>query len=517
MGNLVVILGDQLSFENPALKKVDKDRDTILMVEVMEEATYVEHHPKKIAFIFSAMRHFAKALEEKGFSVRYVELEDEHNSGSFTGEIKRAVDDIGSINKIYVTYPGEYRVLKAIEQWEHQTGCTTTILEDDRFYCCIDEFKRWAEDRKTLRMEFFYREMRKKTGILMDADNNPEGGQWNYDHDNRNSLPDNIELPSRYQARPDEITKDVLALVERRFGHHFGDLEGFGFAVTREEAKRALDHFIKDCLENFGDYQDAMAQDEPFLYHSLLSQYINAGLLEAREVVEKAVQAYDDGKAPLNAVEGFVRQILGWREFIRGIYWYHMPGYDRENFLDATRGLPDFYWSGETDMNCMRQAITQTKENAYAHHIQRLMVTGNFALLCGIDPAEVNEWYLAVYADAYEWVEMPNVTGMALFADGGSFATKPYAAGGSYINKMSNYCQNCYYSVTKKNGERACPFNYLYWNFLIENQDKLKGNQRLAMIYSTLKRMSDEKLEAIERDAQRFLSKLKPYKDKGTD
>lgn len=510
MSNLIVILGDQLSLQNPALKKANKQQDTILMVEVMEEATYVEHHPKKIAFIFSAMRHFAQSLEQDGYHIRYVKLDDAHNQGSFTSEVRRAVKDL-SYDEIFVLHPGEYRVLKAIEQWEHLTQCKTHILDDDRYYCSIEDFKIWAEGRKTLRMEYFYREMRKRYNILMDKDK-PVGGEWNYDDQNRKSIPDDLDLPERLKFEPDEMTSEVLALVDEKFGHHFGDLTPFWFAVTRSDARKALDHFLKECLDRFGDYQDAMIHNHHLLFHSLLSMYINVGILDPSEVVEAAQKRYQEGKAPLNAVEGFIRQIIGWREFIRGVYWLKMPGYGDENFLNAKRPLPDFYWSGETDMNCMTQAINATKENAYAHHIQRLMVTGNFALLAGLDPKDVQEWYLAVYADAFEWVEMPNVVGMALFADGGVFASKPYAGGGSYINKMSNYCSNCYYSVTKKNGERACPFNYLYWNFLIENKDKLEGNSRVAMMYSTLKRMNDKKIEAIKMDSERFLSKLKPYK-----
>ncbi|MBK66788.1 MAG: cryptochrome/photolyase family protein [Rickettsiales bacterium] len=510
MANLIVILGDQLSKENPVLKQAVKSKDTILMVEVMEEASYVEHHPKKIALIFSAMRHFAKDLKDDCYNVRYVQLKDKDNTGSFTREVKRACDDL-DIDEIKVLYPGEYRVLKAIEQWEHQTGKPTTILDDDRFFCTIDDFRKWAEDRKTLRMEYFYREMRKAHNILMDGDK-PKGGEWNYDDQNRKSIPDNLSIPKRLTFEPDEITGEVLDLVEKEFGDNFGDLKPFWFAVTREDALKALDHFLDDCLDKFGDYQDAMVHNEHLLFHSLLSMYINIGLLEAKEVVEKAENRYTYGNAPLNAVEGFIRQIIGWREFIRGIYWMHMPDYANENFLSAKRSLPDFYWSGKTDMNCMAQAIGATKENAYAHHIQRLMIAGNFALLAGIKPDEVQEWYLAVYADAFEWVEMPNVVGMALFADGGVFASKPYAGGGSYINKMSDYCKNCYYAVSKKNGERACPFNYLYWNFLIENEDRLKNNPRVGMMYSTLGRMSDKKVEAIKADSERFLSKLKPYK-----
>ena len=296
--------------------------------------------------------------------------------------------------------------------------------------------------------------------------------------------------------------------LQRRFDDHFGDLEPFYFAVTREQALYALHKFIDERLYNFGTYQDAMVQDEPWMYHSHISFYMNCGLLNPIECIEEAQKAFFENQAPLNAVEGFIRQILGWREYVRGIYWMKMPDYENENFLNANRKLPDFFWSGNTQMNCLRQCITETKENAYAHHIQRLMVTGNFSLIAGLSPEDVNEWYLIVYADAYQWVELPNVTGMILFADGGLLASKPYSASGAYINRMSDYCKNCKYSVTKKNGEKACPFNYLYWNFLIENKDKLENNPRLGMPYNTLKKMNGEKLQAIQDDSKRFFKNI---------
>ena len=502
------ILGDQLSHKISSLRDADPAHDIILMCEVWDEATYVKHHKKKIAFLFSAMRHFAAELEEKGFTVRYIQLDDPENSHSFTGELKRAVDALQP-EKIITTYPGEHRVLKAMEQWSNQVEKPVEIREDDRFLCTRAAFKQWAKDRKNLRMEFFYREMRKEFDLLMDGDQ-PEGGEWNYDSDNRKSLPKDLDLPTPYQPRPDKITKQVIELVAERFGEHFGDLEPFHFAVTRREALNAFNDFVENRLSLYGDYQDAMKEGEPFLFHSLISAYVNAGLLSPLELVQKVEAAYRDGNVPLNAAEGFIRQIIGWREFIRGIYWLKMPDYAGGNYLNAERKLPEFFWAPEkTDMNCLKQCVTETKENAYAHHIQRLMVLGNFCLLTGIHPDEVNEWYLIVYADAYEWVELPNVSGMILFADGGYLASKPYAAGGAYINRMSDYCKNCKYNVKEKTGETACPFNYLYWNFLDENENILRGNPRLGLVYKNLDKMTQSAKDDMRTSAKAFLKRMK--------
>lgn len=504
--NLVLILGDQLSGKISSLEGFDARYDRILMCEVREEATYVKHHKKKIAFLFSAMRHFAQELEAKGYSLRYTKLDDSSNAGSFSGEVKRAIKDFKP-DKIIVTMPGEYRVLKDMETWEKHFGVPVEIREDTRFLCSPEDFAAWAADRKTLRMEYFYREMRKRFGILMDG-GGPTGGEWNYDSQNRKPPKAGLSPPKPYSAQVDKITQDCIKLVGEAFDDHFGDVEPFHFAVTRDQALYALDKFISERLAKFGDYQDAMVQDEPWMFHSHISFYLNCGLLDPLEVVEKAEKAFRDGDAPLNAVEGFIRQIIGWREYVRGIYWLQMPDYADKNFLNAKRDLPWFFWDGNTSMNCLRQCVLETKQNAYAHHIQRLMVLGNFALIAGIDPAQVNEWYLIVYADAYEWVEMPNVTGMILFADGGLLASKPYAAGGAYINRMSDYCKSCSYKVSKKNGAEACPFNYLYWDFLTRNKRQLKGNPRLNRAYATLAKMDDEKKAAIRDDSHRFFKEI---------
>lgn len=511
MTTLRLILGDQLSDQITSLEGCNKKTDIILMCEVWDEATYVKHHKKKIAFLFSAMRHFAQDLQNKGFQLRYINLDDPKNTGSFSDEVERATREIKP-DKIIVTAPGEYRVLMNMQQWEQRLGVSVEIREDKRFLCTPDEFETWTKGRKSLRMEYFYREMRKKYNILMNGEK-PIGGQWNYDAENRKPPKESLDIPKPYSAQVDNITQDCINLVASKFPGHFGDLEPFYLAVTREQALYALDKFIEERLVKFGDYQDAMIEGEPWMFHSHLSFYLNCGLINPLEMVRKAEDTYKNKKAPLNAVEGFIRQIIGWREYIRGIYWLKMPKYTEENFFAADGALPDFYWSGQTKMNCLRQCVLETKQNAYAHHIQRLMVLGNFALLAGISPQQVNEWFLIVYADAYEWVELPNVSGMILFADGGYLASKPYAAGGAYINKMSDYCKNCSYKVTKKNGPDACPFNYLYWDFFLRNEDKLRGNPRLNYSYATIDKMDEEKKNAIRDDARRFLNSLKPYKE----
>ncbi|NNC38173.1 MAG: cryptochrome/photolyase family protein [Hyphomonadaceae bacterium] len=504
MSVLRLILGDQLNEAISSLSDVDKQNDLILMCEVWDEATYVKHHKKKIAFIFSAMRHFANELIKSGYTVQYTKLNDAANAGSFSGEVNAALDR-SDVEKVIVTEPAEYRVLTDMRNWD--LGVPLEIRPDDRFLCTHDEFQQWSEGRKQLRMEYFYREMRRKFGILMDGDQ-PAGGDWNYDSENRKPPKNGLSVPPTYQTTQDTITEDVMALVEERFSDHFGDLEPFHFAVTRSQALQALDQFIDQRLKKFGDFQDAMIEGEPWMFHAHISFYINCGLLLPLECVQAAERAYREDNAPLNAAEGFIRQIIGWREYVRGIYWLKMPDYETENFLGAERKLPALFWGAPTQMNCLSQCVQETKENAYAHHIQRLMVLGNFALIAGLDPDEVNDWFMVVYADAYQWVELPNVTGMILFADGGLLASKPYAASGAYINKMSDYCKGCRYKISKKNGPEACPFNYLYWDFLIRNKDKLRNNPRLGMTYRTLERMGSDKAKAVRADSQRFFDAL---------
>ena len=505
MTTLRIVLGDQLTFSLPSLEDLDAANDVILMGEFEQEATNVRHHQKKLAFMWSAMRHFAQSLAEQ-YHLFYWCFEDDDNPHNWHDAVAHAVDHYQP-ECIVVTQPNDYRVWQMVDDWQNQWSVPVEIREDTRFLCTPAEFAEWAEGRRSLRMEHFYRRMRQAYGILYNQ-GQPEGGQWNYDANNRQSPSSDLQPPSPYSVEPDAITEQVLEVVDKHFSHHFGKLRPFSFAVTREQALEALQFFIQYNLPYFGDYQDAMLTDQHWMYHSHLSFYLNIGLLTPLECIQQVEQVYYQGDAPLNAVEGFIRQILGWREFIRGIYWLKMPEYRQRNALNAQRPLPELFWTGDTQMNCLKQCVKTTQENAYAHHIQRLMVLGNFALLVGAHPDYVNEWYHLVYADAYEWVELPNVTGMILFADGGLFASKPYAAGGSYINKMSDYCKNCVYKVSHKTGPQACPFNYLYWDFLQRNQDVLQHNPRLGMAYKTWQRMSDDKKAAIKRDAERFLQEL---------
>ncbi|MEO1190795.1 MAG: cryptochrome/photolyase family protein [Pseudomonadota bacterium] len=503
---LRLVLGDQLSSSLAGLADLDREQDVILMAEVMAECTYVRHHKQKIVLILSAMRHFAESLRGSGATVDYVTLDDKANSGDMPGELRRAVER-HQPDSLVITCCGEYRLQEALEALAQELDCPVEFRDDDRFFTQAADFAAWAQGRKQLRMEYWYRELRKRSGLLMEGDK-PAGDRWNFDQENRKSLPKTLTLPERAGFPPDETTKAVMALVETHFADHFGGLEAFDWAVTTADAERALEAFIEDCLPQFGDYQDAMRAGEAKLFHGLISPYLNIGLLEPRQVCDAAETAWREGKAPLNAVEGFIRQILGWREYVRGLYWHCMPDYAEGNALEATRPLPAFFWTAETEMACLADVIGQTRDRAYAHHIQRLMVTGTFALLAGLDPKAVNEWYMIVYADAFEWVELPNVQGMALFADGGIMASKPYAASGKYIDRMSDYCKGCRYDVKQTSGDAACPFNYLYWDFLQRNEGTLRGNPRLGRIYHTLGRMEADKRAGFTRDAAAFLDSM---------
>ncbi|MGE6697316.1 cryptochrome/photolyase family protein [Hyphomonas sp. NPDC076900] len=507
MGTLRLVLGDQLSPDLSSLRDADKSCDVILIAEVMEEATYVRHHKKKIAFLFAAMRHFAEELTVSGYRVRYIRLDDPANQGSLRAEAARALEEVPGLDRLVVTKPGEWRLLQDMEQWRALLPVPVELRDDTRFIVSLKEFNAWAKGRKQLRMEYFYREVRRKTGLLMDGDQ-PQDGQWNYDSENRKRLPRSMATPPRFLPEADALTRDVMALVAERFPDHFGDLEPWVFATTRAGAEAARDHFIAEILPGFGDWQDAMARGEPWMWHSLLSVYINCGLLDPLDVCRRVEAEWQAGRAPLNAVEGFIRQIIGWREYVRGIYWLKMPGYAEMNALDAHHPLPEFYWTGQTPMRCMAEAIGQTKRYAYAHHIQRLMITGNFALLAGLSPAQVNEWYLLVYADAYEWVELPNTHGMALHADGGLMASKPYAASGNYISKMSDYCEGCSYDVKRRTGGKACPFNFLYWDFIGRHEARFKSNPRMAVICKSLNRMSVSERAEIRAEADTFLREI---------
>ena len=502
--SLILILWDQLSLGLASLQAGNPSKDVVLLVEASEEATYVSHHKKKLVFLFSAMRHFAQELRAVGWTVNYRKLDDPENTGSLIQEVKSATTD-HSYDRIILTEPGDWRLYEKFQELNSELPIPVIIFDDTRYLCSRKEFCEWVGSRKQIRMENFYRDMRRKTGLLL-KDQKPEGGKWNFDKENRKPVREDLQFVSPKHFEPDIITREVIDLVTKKFPRNFGDLKTFWFAVTRLEAEQALQHFIDNSLKLFGPYQDALIKDESFLFHSVISHYINIGLLDPIEVCQKIESNYRMGKVPLNSAEGFIRQIIGWREFVRGVYWLKMPDYLSSNFFGNSKILPKFYWSGETDMNCLRYCLKQTKEEAYAHHIQRLMITGNFAMLAGIDPKYVHEWYLAVYIDAHEWVELPNTIGMSQFADGGVLGSKPYAASGNYIKKMSNYCKSCKYDIKKKEGKEACPFNYLYWDFLARNKENLKNNIRLSMPYRIWDGMDKHHKARVRNTASWFLS-----------
>ncbi|MDX1950091.1 MAG: cryptochrome/photolyase family protein [Rickettsiales bacterium] len=504
--NLVFILGDQLSHKISSLENFSAEQDLILMCEVKEEATYAPHHKKKIAFIFSAMRHFSEELKAKKFSVEYIKFDDEKQVKSFEEALANAIKKYNP-EKIIITEASEYRVLGYIKSWQKKFSKPLEIMQDNRFIATHEEFESFAKGKKNLLMEFFYRKMRQKTGLLMRF-NKPVGNKWNFDSENREAMPNSVIPPENFKIKPDKITKEVLDLVAKYFPNNFGSLDNFFYSVTARDAEKSFDDFIENRLTNFGKYQDAMREDLDFGFHSIISLYLNVGLLDALECCKKIEKAYFEGKCDINSAEGFIRQIIGWREYIRGIYWLFMPEYKEKNFFNAKEKLPDFYWDyKKTKMNCISNVVKQTYQNAYSHHIQRLMITGNFALISGISPDEINLWYMAVYADAFEWVELPNTHGMSIYADGGIVGSKPYAASGKYINRMSNFCKNCEYNVNKTTGEDACPFNFLYWDFMIKNHDKLASNMRLKFTYQNLKRKSEEEILQIKKQASEFISK----------
>ncbi|MGM0953969.1 MAG: cryptochrome/photolyase family protein [Pseudomonadota bacterium] len=507
MANLVLVLGDQLSPTLSALEGANKTSDLIVMAEVAEEAGYTNHHKKKLVLLFSAMRHFADQLREDGWQVHYQAYHPDNPHQSLETVIANQLGS-GRFDRLITTECGEWRLHEKICQWQQRLRVPVDIRPDTRFIASKQEFADWAKGRKQLRMEFFYREMRRKTGLLMTPEGEPEGGQWNFDADNRKKWTGKPPAPAPFRVEPDKITREVITLVNGCFPDHFGTTDDFHFAVTAEDAHSALEYFIDFALPCFGDYQDAMSDTEDWLFHSILSPYINCGLLDPLDVCEAAAQAWIAGRAPLNAVEGFIRQILGWREFVRGIYWLNMPEYARENRLGNSRALPWFYWTGDTKMRCMHKAIDATRRNAYAHHIQRLMVTGNFALLAGIKPEEICDWYLAVYADAYDWVELPNVLGMVMHADGGYLGSKPYAASGKYIQRMSDHCKNCHYRVQDATGEKACPFNALYWHFIDRHRADFARNPRMGMMYRNWDKQKPERRQALLERAEHLLARI---------
>ncbi len=489
---LLLVLGDQLSVDKGALAGADPERDVIVMAEVREEATYVRHNRHKIAFLFAAMRHFRDELRELGYEVIYFDL----GAGleSIEEAVRRALGQCGA-QEVRCCEPGEYRLLDAIRGWELPVACE--IIEDDRFLVGHDAFAAWADGRKSLRMEYFYREVRRDYALLLASGGEPAGGRWNFDAENRSGWRGKATLPERVTPTRSAITREVLQLVEDAFPDHPGDLARFSYATTRAAAREELQFFLDHCLQDFGRYQDALAEESPWLFHSVISMYINVGLLDPLAVCNSVEERYRAGHCDIAAAEGFIRQVAGWREYVRGIYWLHMPGYEQLNALAAQRPLPDWFWTGDTDMRCLSRALQQTLELGYAHHIQRLMVIGNFCLLAGLDVQEVCDWYLAVYVDAFEWVELPNTLGMALHADNGVMASKPYAASGKYIQRQGNHCKDCRYTPSKTTGEKACPFNSLYWRFIHRHAQRWEKNPRMALALRNWRRKSHDEQAAI--------------------
>ena len=499
---LLLLLPDQLHSVYLSAAGLDRSIDGVLQVELVEDFTHVPSHKQRTALYLAAMRQFALEIQRAGWRSAYLRLEDRRNDGSLRTQLPRAWEALRP-TRLLVFRPGDFRTLQAVEETADALGAQLELLEDPHFLIEPAEFEDWAAGRKTWVMDHFYRRMRRRLGVLLTAAGKPEGGAWSFDSDNRKSLgKDSPQAPPRFSCRPDAVTREVLELVERRFRGAPGQLDGFAWPVTRSQALRALRHFVRYALGSFGDYQDAMQSGEPWLFHSLLSPALNLKLLDPRECVEKALEAYRAGAAPLNSVEGFVRQIIGWREFIRGIYWREGPSYAGRNHFEETGRLPEFYWTGETDLKCAEQALDQVLEHGYGHHIQRLMVTGNLALVAGVDPREISDWYLGMYVDAMDWVTLPNTLGMVMYADGGVVGSKPYAASGRYIDRMGDYCGDCRFDPGERTGERACPVTTFYWDFLDRNRALLERVPRMGFSMKNLERLSEKEIEAIRSQAR---------------
>jgi deoxyribodipyrimidine photolyase-related protein len=502
--HLVLVLGDQLDADSAAFAAFVAAQDAVWMAEASEESTRVWSAKARIAIFLAAMRHFRDALRGRGWTVHYRQL----GEGAEESLTARLAADVRRLcpRALVMVQAGEWHLARAVKQAAASAGVPLQVKEDAHFLCTRGEFRRHAQGRKQLRMEFFYRELRRKHRLLMDGDE-PAGGMWNFDVENREAFgsngPDSLR-PQPRRFEPDAVTREVIELVNKKFAEHPGTLDEFDWPVTQADADLALQDFIEHRLAEFGRWQDAMWTNEPWLFHSRLSAAMNLKLLNPRRVIAAAEKAFRSGRAPLAAVEGFIRQILGWREYVRGIYWQFMPDYLERNELNATQPLPAFYWTGETDMNCLRHVIGQTLEFGYAHHIQRLMVTGLFALLLGVKPQAVHEWYLAMYVDAVEWVELPNTLGMSQHADGGLMASKPYIASGKYIQRMSNYCSGCRYDPAQRTGPTACPFTTLYWDFLLRHEAMLRKNPRTVTQVRNAARLTPAQRREITDHAARF-------------
>ncbi len=523
--NLVIVLGDQLDAQASGFDGFDPTLDAVWMAEVAEESTHVWSGKPRIAVFIAAMRHFADMLRAAGRPLHYTKLDDALNRGSLAAELEAAISVLRP-QALVMTAPGDWRVLVGLRAVAARCGLALDVREDRHFFSTVRDFAAHAKGRKSLRMEYFYREQRQRHGVLLDGDGKPEGGQWNFDADNREAFAKTgpVDVPAPLRFAPDTITRDVIAMVEQRFADHPGKLVSFAWPVTREQALQALHTFVAQRLPDFGRWQDAMWPGEAWLWHSHLSAAMNLKLLNAREVVAAVEAAFREGRVPLASAEGFIRQVLGWREYVRGVYWTQMPGYVERNALNAQEPLPTFYWTGRTSMVCLADALGQTLEHGYAHHIQRLMVTGLYALLLGVHPKRVHEWYLAVYVDAVEWVELPNTLGMSQAADGaaegaadgvedhttasaksyGAMASKPYIASGKYIERMSagRLCATCRFRPGERTGERACPFTTLYWDFLMRHETKLAANPRTVMQVRNLTRLPDDERKRIAERAR---------------
>jgi len=504
---LRLILGDQLNAQHSWFES--KSNNTLyVMMEILPETNYVKHHIQKVVAFFLAMRSFSENRREEGHQIKYFQLDDEDNQQCF-GRNLSALIQSEKIERFEYLLPDEYRLDKQLREFSKSLSIPSEAIDTEHFLTKRTELTNFFKGKKTYLLESFYRDMRRQYDIMME-DNEPLTGKWNYDAENRNKYDPKVPIPSPPLFER-EVT-DIVQALDKLKVKTIGRIQAkkFTWAVTREEALKTLDFFVEKCLVHFGTFQDSMHKDEPFLFHSRLSFALNAKILHPLEVVRKAIshwQAHQD-KIDIAQVEGFVRQIIGWREYMRGVYWAKMPEYATKNYFGHTQKLPEFYWTGETKMNCLSQAINQSLDNAYAHHIQRLMITGNFALLAGIDPDEVDAWYLGIYIDAIEWVEITNTRGMSQFADGGIVGTKPYTSSANYIDKMSNYCKNCFYDKKEKTTENACPFNSLYWNFYDRHRDKLSKNARIGMAYRNLDRMKpDDKANLLEK-AKQYLENL---------
>lgn len=510
LGRLILILGDQLDRNASVLQDFDPSQDALWMAEVQEEADYVWSHQLRLAYFFAAMRHFREELRAQGFPVHYHELTPDPaaDRGPTLAEILR--QDVVRLQprQLVLVRPGDHRVLRQLQAAARDLGLPLDLRPDQHFLCSVAEFQEYAATRPHLLQEHFYRYMRRTRRLLLDPQGKPVGGKWNFDHANRQTFGRQgpPEIPPPRAFAPDPLTQQVISLVQQRFPHHPGSLQHFQLPVTAAQAEDFLTDFINRRLPFFGDFEDAMWTGQPFLYHSRLSAPLNLKLLSPRRCLDAALQAWEHGHAPLNCVEGFVRQLLGWREYIRGLYWLHMPGYQDLNYFQHQADLPRFYWDGNTPMHCFRQTMQFILDHGYSHHIHRLMVVGLFALLFGVQPQQFHQWHLAMYVDAVDWVSLPNTLGMSQFADGGLVGSKPYCASGNYIHRMSNFCAACPFRPEQSVGPDACPFTTLYWDFLNRHYDRLKKNVRLAYQLRALagKRSQPGQLAAIRRQADRL-------------